>query len=125
MFGHGTEPVVLEGVPVRLALDPDSDSDGDGATDFEESQAGTDPLDPNSVFRLTFGLTTGRTLRLSFPALPGRKYHLQSSEGSFPGFTDVEGVEFPVSTTSTNMSFDLELDNRLRKERLFRVRLIP
>ena len=77
------------------------------------------------MFRLKIQFTAGKTLRLSFRALPGRKYHLQTSESSFPGFTDLEGVEFPASTTATNMNYDLELDNPLRKERLFRVKLSP
>ena len=46
LFGSGQGPVLLEGVSVRLALDPDPDSDG--LTTAEEIVLGTDPMNPDS-----------------------------------------------------------------------------
>ena len=54
-------------------LGPQEDPDGDGASNLEESLAGTNPLDPTSVLRC--GLTLGRaTLQLGWHAQPGKLY---------------------------------------------------
>lgn len=54
-------------------LNPAGDEDGDGASNIEESLAGTDPFDPSSVLRC--GLTLSRvTLQLGWPAQPGKVY---------------------------------------------------
>ena len=51
------------------------DTDGDGATDDEESIAGTDPADPTSVFRITaFGRPAPGDYQASFPTVTGRFY---------------------------------------------------
>jgi len=46
LIGSGQNSVVLEGVSVRLALDPDPDSDG--LSTAEEIVVGTDPMNPDS-----------------------------------------------------------------------------
>lgn len=48
MQGSGFDPVAIEGVPVRLALDPLGDEDGDGLPNAEEERAGTDPFQADS-----------------------------------------------------------------------------
>ncbi len=48
LLGAGLEPVVLEGLQVRLAPDPDPDTDGDGLNLSEERLHGTDPSRPDT-----------------------------------------------------------------------------
>lgn len=56
------------------------DDDHDGATEADETTAGTDPADASSVFRvLSVSETTGGALQLSFPSVAGRNYRLWSS----------------------------------------------
>lgn len=59
-------------------LPPNVDSDGDGANNRQESIAGTTPLDANSSSRITAGFHTGPRFSVSFPALNGVHYQLQS-----------------------------------------------
>jgi sialate O-acetylesterase len=58
--------------------DPNGDADGDGATNSAEFNAGTNPRNNLSVFKLTASATTdAATLALQFQALGGRSYSVQ------------------------------------------------
>jgi uncharacterized protein (DUF1800 family) len=63
------------GIP-RLAL---ADDDGDGVNNRDESEAGTDPDDPQSVLRLR-ATPAGETLQLRWPRLAHKSHRLESSE---------------------------------------------
>lgn len=54
------------------------DLDGDGADNWQESIAGTNPFDTNSAPRVAAGYRTGPRFSVSFPAVPGAQYELQS-----------------------------------------------
>ncbi len=54
------------------------DSDGDGASDYDEFLAGTNPLDANSVLRSKV-VVDGAQLRLNWTVQPGMVYQVQSS----------------------------------------------
>ncbi len=59
------------------ALDPHDDDDGDGATNAEESAAGTDPFNPLSVPRLFLvPATAPDVLTLRWEAIAGKRYTL-------------------------------------------------
>ncbi len=58
-------------------LPVDGDADGDGMTNEEEAEAGTNPFDPRSNFRLTNLQTVGQMLSLDWVGAPGKIYHLE------------------------------------------------
>ena len=78
-FGH------TNGLAADLSR-PQDDADGDGATNLEEYQAGTNPTNAPSVFKLTFPpnpLATG-PLRFYFTAMTNRTYSVEFREGLSP-----------------------------------------
>jgi Tol biopolymer transport system component len=69
-FGHPT------GQAGDLSLAPD-DADGDGVSNLQEYIAGTDPTNPNSVFRLLAGTPVNGTMNVTWPAVMGKSYQMQ------------------------------------------------
>ena len=69
-FGHPT------GQAGDLSLASD-DADGDGMSNLQEYLAGTDPTNPNSVFRLLAGTPVNGTMNLTWPAVMGKSYQVQ------------------------------------------------
>ncbi|MGD0745101.1 MAG: hypothetical protein ABSA45_08090 [Verrucomicrobiota bacterium] len=69
-FGHPT------GQADDLSLAAD-DADGDGVSNLQEYLAGTDPTNPNSVFRLWAGVPAGGAMDLTWLAAPGMSYQVQ------------------------------------------------
>jgi len=68
-FGHPTG----QAYDHSLASD---DADGDGESNLQEYLAGTDPTDPNSVFRLWAAAPATNTMTLTWFAVPGRTYQV-------------------------------------------------
>ena len=69
-FGHPT------GQSGDLSLAPD-DADGDGVSNLQEYIAGTDPTNPNSVFRLLAGTPVNGTMNVTWLAVMGKSYQMQ------------------------------------------------
>ncbi len=60
------------------------DADGDGMTNLQEFLAGTNPTDPNSVFRLQLSPTvSANTVQFSWPTLPGKNFQVQVQAQSY------------------------------------------
>ncbi len=66
----------LDQIPAAKAA---GDDDNDGQTNLQEYLAGTNPLDPRSVFTLGIQPITGNIVTLSFAAAAGRTYRVQTS----------------------------------------------
>lgn len=98
---------VLHGLsldPFRLDHGKSGDPDGDGATNEEEWRSGTDPLDPESVFKVFIRATTDSTGFLQWYAVPGRVYRLERSLSLDTGFEPVESGDWPVVAHSRTMT---------------------
>jgi hypothetical protein len=78
---------LVDGWEILHRLDPRNpadallDSDGDGVSNFAEFQAGTDPSDATSVFRILRVLRLGGEVRVEFVGTPGRRFQLERSIG--------------------------------------------
>jgi Tol biopolymer transport system component len=69
-FGHPTG----QAGDFSLASD---DADGDGVSNLQEYIAGTDPTNPNSVFRLSTTAPVNGTMNMTWPAVMGKSYQMQ------------------------------------------------
>ncbi len=73
-----------------LGVDPNADADGDGASNLAEYKAGTDPTNPNSVFRVSITNDSAGGIRVEWPSSPGRVYTVQRSSDLLTGFTNLQ-----------------------------------
>ncbi len=98
--------------PEAPAYAPDEDADGDGATNWEEFLADTDPGDPGEVFALrgefvSAAQSEGGTgeIRFTFPASPDRYYQLETCTDLVSGTREVVDLGWGVpGMTVTNRS---------------------
>lgn len=74
------------------------DADGDGATNGDESEAGTDPRDAASHLKIVETAESGGTVTLSVESVSGKRY--QARQGASPGgpWTDIGS---PVTGTGS------------------------
>jgi len=75
------------------------DSDGDGATNYEEFLAGTDPTDPTSVLRAQINARE-QGLYIEWSTVPGNYYQLQVT-GDFNTWNNIGTPRFAHSTTDS------------------------
>jgi hypothetical protein len=68
----------LHGVTVA-EMPLDSDFDGDGSSNLTESEAGTDPRDPDDYLRVTGTTLSSKTRSLMVDSKSGKRYQLRSS----------------------------------------------
>ena len=67
------------------------DDDGDGLLEWQESSAGTDPLDANSALRVGSLIVVGTNSIASWAAVAGKTYALQAATNAAGPFVDVSG----------------------------------
>jgi sugar lactone lactonase YvrE len=101
--------LVYFGTVSNILSAANADPDGDGASNWQEYIAGTNPLDATSVFEfLPATALTGSSLTLQWPSVVNKNYTLQSS--SAPGgawttiATNLPGNGQTLQWTDTNAS---------------------
>jgi hypothetical protein len=102
------------------------DADGDGMSNAAEAAAGTDPLNPASLFQVTGIVTTnGSNLRLDWTTVGGRSYVVQTN-GNLGGgtFHDLSPV-IPVPGTGESTTNYVHTNGAAAGSRFYRVRLGP
>jgi len=89
---------VWQGLYNGWGLAAAGDEDFDGATNFVESVAGTDPRNPNDVIKVGNTTIAGSTVTFTFDAEKGKKYRILSDSVSPTGaFATVETHLSPVN----------------------------
>ncbi len=83
------------------ALSPNADSDGDGQTNSAEAAAGTNPMQPGSVIKITNVTADGAGVHLTFATEPGKRYRVQTTPGlASPSWVDIGTPITPDETGS-------------------------
>ncbi|HUI07587.1 MAG TPA: thrombospondin type 3 repeat-containing protein [Verrucomicrobiae bacterium] len=70
------------------AADANVDSDGDGFSNLQEYRAGTDPTNSASAFRVIDITPDGDDLLITWTAVGGKRYAVQTTTGSSLGFSN-------------------------------------
>ena len=104
-------------------IDCDDDADNDGISNLGEYLTDTDPRDPLSALRLTAAILPGNKVRLSWRAVPGRRYEILYAPDLWHIFRPLTGVGFPRMAASTEESFDDTLPAGV--SRFYQLRLVP
>jgi len=82
----------------------DGDHDGDGSTNETESEAGTNPRDPDDYLRVTGTTLSATSLSLTVDSKSGKRYQLRSSP--LPGGPTWIDVGPPVTGTGSLISLN-------------------
>ncbi|GEP44639.1 hypothetical protein BGE01nite_39300 [Brevifollis gellanilyticus] len=92
---------VWQGLYNGWGLAPNADTDFDGASNYVESVAGTDPRNPNDVIKVGNTAVTSTTVTFTFDAEKGKRYRILSDAVSPTGtFATVETHLSPVNGAS-------------------------
>jgi T5SS/PEP-CTERM-associated repeat protein len=85
-------------------LDAAADPDGDGMSNLQEYLAGTNPTNSASCLRITSAEKTGKDVRVSWKAVGGKRYVVQTSTALTNGFADLSpAITVPgTAETATN-----------------------
>jgi hypothetical protein len=105
------------------------DADGDGMTNLQEYLAGTDPTNSASVFRIVELAPEDEDLLITWTAVGGKRYVLQTATGAGGGFSndfvDLNPAFVAQGTGETTISV-LHLGATTNAPmRFYRVRLLP
>jgi T5SS/PEP-CTERM-associated repeat protein len=104
-----------------------ADPDGDGFTNFQESQAGTDPTNSASAFRISAITREANNIRVTWMSGIGKTNALQRTAGTNGSFaTNAFAAIFTVTNTVGTVTnyLDVGADTNF-PARYYRVRLVP
>lgn len=102
-------------------LSPSGDQDGDGMTNAQEDAAGTNPLDANSIFRVTgVSRPDANHVSVTWSSVIGKQYLVQSAGSPGGSYVDVSGSLISANTTSTSETLSSSMTGPY-----YRVRLGP
>ena len=107
-------------------LSPDCDADGDGQSNAAEALAGTDPLNPASVFQMTGVVkTNGNSIRVDWTTVGGHSYVVQTNDNWGTGaFHDMTLPIFVPGTVEGTTNY-VDTIGATNGTRFYRVRLGP
>jgi uncharacterized protein (DUF1800 family) len=92
---------VWEQIYNAVALDPNLDSDGDGVSNLQESMAGTNPFDANSVPKIPSTAHSSSNFSVTLPSALGKQYQLQSVQPNISGWTNWTVESTIIARTGT------------------------
>lgn len=101
------------------------DPDRDGLSNRDEQLAGTHPRNSRSVLRLHLERMAGSKYRISWQAVPGRRYQLQVSGWPHEGYQDVSDLGFPMTATGPSHGFEMAFENNGSTARYYRISVVP
>lgn len=86
----------------RLGIDPNADPDHDGMSNYYEYLAGTDPTNPNSVFKIVSVSTGASGALIQWTSVQGKFYTLQRTADLLSGFTDLQ-IHIPATAPMNSL----------------------
>jgi hypothetical protein len=95
------------------------DDDRDGHTEEQETLAGTDPLNPNSVMRFTGFTSSGTNRWATWASVPARTYVLQTATNVVGPYSDLPGTQTNATGNFVLLNFPTTTANGF-----FRLRLV-
>jgi T5SS/PEP-CTERM-associated repeat protein len=114
---HGLDPLNPD--------DADADADGDGVSNLQEYLAGTNPNNASSLFTITSLALTNGNVRVSWSAVGGKHYVLQTNSALGTAFSDVSPVIAVPGTGETVTNYLDPGAATNSKTHYYRIRLAP
>ncbi len=101
-------------------LDPAADDDGDGVNNANEIISGTNPLDRNSVLKVTSTGKNAGTVTVTWSSVAGVKYVIDSTPDLSAGFSPLSGT-----ITASGVSTSYDDVGATGVQQFYRVRVVP
>jgi hypothetical protein len=114
---HGLDPLNPD--------DADADADGDGVSNLQEYLAGTNPNNASSRFTITSLALTNGNVRVSWSAVGGKHYVLQTNSALGTAFSDASPVIAVPGTGETVTNYLDPGAATNSKTHYYRIRLAP
>jgi hypothetical protein len=103
------------------------DSDGDGSINYAEYIAGSDPLDPLSVFSISSIVLSGNTVQIQWSSIEDRIYEVWSTESLINKFELISGQILATPPINTYYDAPYQLDSSTNitvRGRFYRISII-